>query len=187
MTLQFYLVRHGETDWNVQERVQGHYNTPLNQNGREQALKLAKDFQTIPFAICYSSDLDRAHETAKILTSIPISTDKRLRERDLASWEGKLYEELDNALPEEKQDVESHENIQVRALETLNEIAEKHHSAEGPILIATHGGVIRNILIKLLALNCKANDITAPNTSVLVLTYANKEWTVQKMHGIKLP
>src|SRR5271167_231879 len=65
----FYIVRHGQTDWNVEKRIQGCTDIPLNDRGREQAFELGKKLKDVDFAFCFSSDLQRAAETARIILS----------------------------------------------------------------------------------------------------------------------
>jgi broad specificity phosphatase PhoE len=92
-----YLIRHGETDWNVERRWQGHADIPLNERGRQQATQIAQQLAGAGLAAIYSSDLQRALDTAKELsrtTGLPVHTDKRLREINQGEWQGLLAEEV---------------------------------------------------------------------------------------------
>lgn len=83
------LARHGETDWNLHHRWQVSTGPPLNETGRRQAAKLASQLDDL--GAIYSSDTERAHETATIVAARPgltVTTDKRLREVDFGAWEG---------------------------------------------------------------------------------------------------
>ncbi|HWX09771.1 MAG TPA: histidine phosphatase family protein, partial [Gaiellaceae bacterium] len=83
------LVRHGETDWNAEGRLQGHTDRPLNEHGRRQAHALAERLAGDDIAAVYASDLARARETAEILGAklgLPVSRDAGLRERDWGNW-----------------------------------------------------------------------------------------------------
>lgn len=94
---EFWLIRHGETDWNTVRRCQGHTDIPLNATGLQQAAALAKKIAGISFAAIYSSDLQRAYRTAQILAApinLPIQTDIRLREIHQGAWEGRLVSEI---------------------------------------------------------------------------------------------
>ncbi|GAB4225751.1 MAG: hypothetical protein Tsb0021_01000 [Chlamydiales bacterium] len=89
----FILIRHGETDWNAEQRVQGHTDVPLNKKGHFQAQKLARKLKKIYPGIqrIYSSDLSRAYQTARYtahLFELPIKTDINLRELDCGTSEG---------------------------------------------------------------------------------------------------
>jgi len=92
-----YIVRHGETDWNLEEKMQGHTDIPLNAKGISQAQDIARDLQKIPLDIIYSSPLSRALETATIINTYhkaKIITDNALRERRFGELEGKTYKEI---------------------------------------------------------------------------------------------
>ena len=126
-----YLVRHGETDWNVKKIIQGHKQSILNKNGKDQAKKLAKHFQNIHIDAIFSSDLLRAKQTAEIVAlekKLAVTTSHLLRERSYGQHEGKLrdhyYNEVKDLLETFKklskkekwnfkitEDMESEENI----------------------------------------------------------------------------
>ena len=94
----WYLVRHGETDWNLTERIQGQVDVPLNATGRRQVSHLAKRLTDLPLDAIYSSDLARTHETARIIAAdrdIAIATDPDLREFSFGEWEGLTAEEIE--------------------------------------------------------------------------------------------
>lgn len=93
-----YLIRHGETDWNVEKRWQGHADVPLNERGRQQAIHIAQQLAGVGLAAIYSSDLQRAVETAQALsatTHLVVQIDPRLREIDQGDWQGLLAEEVE--------------------------------------------------------------------------------------------
>lgn len=95
--MNIYLIRHGQTPWNKENRIQGHEDTSLTEIGKEQAKKLANRLLNKDIKVIYSSDLKRAYETGKIISEIikaPIYADERLRELDMGDWCGKLTEEI---------------------------------------------------------------------------------------------
>ncbi len=99
MNKVLYLVRHGLTDWNVQRKMQGHSNIPLNDTGKSQAKSLQKFFVDNPVDHIFSSDLDRAYQTIEIATSIlepskPIQKLPGLREVNLGAVEGTTMEDI---------------------------------------------------------------------------------------------
>ncbi len=94
---QLCLVRHGQTNWNLEGRYQGQSDTPLNDHGRAQAKALAEQLKRFAFAAIYSSDLARARQTAEIIAgeiSLPVKIEPRLREINQGKWEGMLVEDI---------------------------------------------------------------------------------------------
>ena len=92
--MEIYLVRHGETDWNKELRLQGWADISLNGRGREEAESLARELAGVHFDLAWCSDLDRAAETAEIILrdrGVPLSVDPRLREMGFGPIEGNLY------------------------------------------------------------------------------------------------
>ena len=93
MATRLWLVRHGQTDWNLEGRIQGHTQTELNAAGLEQAQRLARYFAGRSFAAVYASDLRRAVQTAEPIAGVlrlEVHTTPLLRERDLGPYEGLL-------------------------------------------------------------------------------------------------
>lgn len=151
------LVRHGETDSNAEGRIQGQTNTPLNERGRAQAQALADELAGESIAAVYSSDLDRARETAEILAGrldLPVVVDPALRERNFGSWEGRTVDELEARWPgawarwregdEGEGDVEDHLALAARVRDAIHRLAAAHPGER--ILIVAHGGAMRVIL-----------------------------------------
>jgi alpha-ribazole phosphatase len=94
-----YLIRHGETDWNQDKMIQGQTDIPLNARGRRQAEALAGRLSTVPLELIYTSDLNRASETAKIIAGkqprqVPVVEMPELRELDYGLWEGLTRSEV---------------------------------------------------------------------------------------------
>jgi probable phosphoglycerate mutase len=161
-----YLVRHGETDWNIERKLQGHTDNPLNEQGKIQARQLQEKFTNINFKKVFSSDLIRARSTAELIlgpnTSTIIETSPLLRERCMGIWEGRLASELqshlkqsidlDNLTKEEyitlKWDdtAENCSDVYQRIQTFIRSISISSFLSDGPILLSSHGGVIRSIL-----------------------------------------
>jgi probable phosphoglycerate mutase len=97
-------IRHGETAWNVDTRIQGQLDVPLNDNGRWQAERLAQALAEETLAAVYASDLARAHETALAVArvaNLPVRRERGLRERGFGRFEGLTFAEIEQRWPEE--------------------------------------------------------------------------------------
>lgn len=149
MTLLF-LARHGETDWNRDGRVQGHSDAPLNETGREQARQLARKLAGEPIAAVYSSDLQRARDTAAAVAdaaALPVRTLTELREKHFGTWEGLTDAEILERFPTARRgrwgDGETREQLETRVLSALREIAGRHEGET--VLVVSHGGPLRAV------------------------------------------
>ena len=97
-------IRHGETTWNVDTRIQGRLDIPLNATGRTQAARMAQALKGEPISAVYASDLTRAWETAAYLGQthgLPVTPEAGLRERGFGDFEGKTFAEIEALLPEQ--------------------------------------------------------------------------------------
>ena len=145
------LVRHGETDWNVQRRVQGHSDTPLNATGRAQAEELARTLEGEPIDAVYSSDLERATATAAIVAKrlgLDVKLEPALREKHFGTWEGltdtEVFERFPEAQPGRWGDGETSEEMSERVIRAIERIA--GHHPDGRALVVTHDGPVRALL-----------------------------------------
>jgi broad specificity phosphatase PhoE len=137
-----FLVRHGETDWNADGRLQGQTDRPLSDFGRRQAKQLAEELADEGLEAIYSSDLARARETAEIAgerLGLPVVLDPDLREKDWGTWEGLTAVERDR-VEFVGESTEAHRD---RILCALRRIAERH--PDGRVLVVTHGGSMRRV------------------------------------------
>lgn len=140
----FYLVRHGETDWNKRNIIMGGKNLPLNENGFKQAYQLADALQDIPYKSIATSPLMRARTTAQVFNQKTLKTIKvidNLRECSWGGMEGKLKkgEVWVNDWRNGKyiEGAESFISFKERVLKGINQALE----LPGPVLIVAHGGV----------------------------------------------
>jgi probable phosphoglycerate mutase len=152
-----FLARHGETDWNVQGRWQGHTDIPLNEKGRQQARAVAAALRGAGLAGLVSSDLSRAHETARIVgveLGLDVAyVDVDLRERMLGAFEGLTREECEQRHPEawrawlQEQkppiDGEQPESVASRVIAAIGRAADRLVRDGAPALLVTHGGALR--------------------------------------------
>jgi broad specificity phosphatase PhoE len=150
------LARHGESDWNRDQRWQGHADRPLTDLGREQARDLAERLAQIDLDAVYSSDLRRAQETAEIVAhprGLDVTTAPALREVDVGSWSGLTRAEAEQRFPdaflrwlageEGWDDGETYDQLSDRVLGAVREIAAAHPGER--VLVLAHGGSIRAI------------------------------------------
>lgn len=136
------LVRHGETDWNAEGKLQGHTDRPLNDFGRRQANTLADRLAGEEIAAIYSSDLARAKETAEIVGArigVPVVVDPDLREKNWGTWEGLTGDER-LRVEFEGESTEEHRN---RTLGAIARIVERHPGER--VVVVTHGGSVRRV------------------------------------------
>jgi probable phosphoglycerate mutase len=136
------LVRHGETDWNAEGKLQGHTDRPLNEYGRRQARALAERLVGEEIDAVYASDLSRARETAEILGAqlgLPVAVDPDLREKNWGNWEGLTSDERLHV----EYEGESSDDHRERTLRAVERIVERHPA--GRIVVVTHGGSLRRL------------------------------------------
>jgi broad specificity phosphatase PhoE len=158
--LTLYVVRHGETKWNTERRMQGWQDSPLTEKGKNDARLLHHRLASVPFVAIYSSPSERTKETAKIIRGdrdIPMYFDERLREIHLGDWEGKRIDEIAEIdqqnhyhfyhAPHLYQPLrgETFSDVQQRAIAAIEQMIQQHH--EGNLLVVTHGVVIRTLLV----------------------------------------
>ncbi|ETW86145.1 hypothetical protein HETIRDRAFT_308843 [Heterobasidion irregulare TC 32-1] len=138
--VRVYIVRHGETEENRNSIIQGHLDTRLNADGLEQARRVGKALQAVPFDLAFSSDLTRA---AKLQTT------RELRERFLGELQGLTYSARQKAAGQSS--VEPAEKMTARALGWWDETIVKHAAAAGGdsalnVLTVSHGGLIGHLV-----------------------------------------
>lgn len=150
MTL-LYLVRHGETDWNRAHRIQGSTDIPLNDTGRAQAARTGRLLARREWDGIYASPLSRAFETAEIIaaeTGLVAPTPlPPLAERNYGAAEGLTGSEVEERYPGTLPvpGRESREQVAARVFPALLKLAEAHSG--GRLIVASHGAVIRTILM----------------------------------------
>lgn len=152
---ELILVRHGETDWNVERRIQGHTDIPLNETGLTQADAIGERFLGERIDVLISSDLGRAMQTANPIAKacgLPVVRDARLRERRLGVLQGKSIDEARELTPNAYEVFrsritdaaldggESLAEFAQRVTETLMDLARVHRNKR--IVAVTHGGVV---------------------------------------------
>ena len=150
------LARHGESDWNRARRWQGFCDRPLTERGRHQAAALAERLAELALDAVYSSDLERARQTAEAVAraqGLEVQQLAALREVDVGSWSGLTREEAEARFPDGFRrwraggtgwdEGESYGAMSKRVLAAVDEIARRHEG--GRVLIVSHGGPIRAV------------------------------------------
>lgn len=168
-----YLARHGESDWNVERRWQGHADRPLTDRGREQARDLAARLADVELDAVYASDLRRAWETAEAVASskgLEVFRLPELREVDVGSWSGFTRDECAERFPDAFarwqaggsgwDDGESYEAMGDRIVAAIRRIASEH--PDGAVLVVSHGGPIRAVHAHALGVDIATHRRTGP-------------------------
>ncbi|WP_119964626.1 histidine phosphatase family protein [Simplicispira lacusdiani] len=165
-------IRHGETAWNVDTRIQGHLDIPLNDTGLWQARQVARALASEPLSAIYASDLQRAHTTARAIaeaTGAPLVAERGLRERSFGQLEGRTFAEIEAELPEQArrwrqrdphfapEGGETLVQLRERIAATTHRLAAQHTG--GLVVLVAHGGVL-DVLYRL----ATGQELQAPRT-----------------------
>jgi probable phosphoglycerate mutase len=198
MATRVILVRHGETDWNAEGRIQGHLPVPLNERGRAQAEAVGARLEPVPFAALYSSDLLRARQTAEAIgraSGQRVRDDRRLREWDLGILSGLMRSVAEELHPEAfgifrkrllDEPVPGGESIRARyerVTAAVQEIADRHPGET--VVAVSHGGPLGD---------CYRHAVGAPmgsqmridlfNAGVSVLRVMGEDWHLESWGAV---
>jgi probable phosphoglycerate mutase len=194
-TTHLCLVRHGETDWNIEQRMQGNVDLPLNARGEAQRLALGRYFSGLSAAALYSSDLMRARQTAQPIVEallLPlVLLLPALRERHFGRCEGLTMAEVavryaedasaierrdpDYAIPGGGESLRQH---QLRVLDCVDRLV--HDRPGQTIVIVTHGGVLDVIYRRALGLPLDArHDCPIPNAGINRVAVCGEQWLIE--------
>ena len=183
--MKLYLIRHGQTDWNVAGKIQGSTDIPLNDTGRRQASCLAEGMRRRPVETVFCSHLTRAYETAKAIgdsQQVPVQMVRGLEEVGYGVWEGMTMEEIRDRYPKELEqwytspvDVappegESQTEVYERCGRAVEEILGRSH---GDVAIVSHGATVVFLLEYLLRDESRdeEDDIIVGNASISTIDY----------------
>ena len=192
MTTRVIVVRHGQTEWNVQARIQGQGDSTLTADGCAQARALAERLSRERFDALISSDLGRASATAQAIAdrcAKPIILDARLRERHFGAGQGMTYDEVDRAYPGAFARIrnvdpdfvipggESRRQFHDRVVAAMDSLA-NHHDGR-TIVVVTHGGVLATFFRHVHGIPLDvAHPIAITNASYNVLLHEASRWSV---------
>ena len=198
------MVRHGETQGNIDDKAQGHLDVPLTETGRHQANAVAERLSDTEFDAVYSSDLQRALDTAKAITAhrpeLQIRTRAQLREIHFGDYEDMPWDQVGNTYPEfyrRWKNLDTRVDIKFpggesmletwnRVGEFANEIATNHHQRNSTLLIVGHGGSLQALLAHLL--NLRITDqwsFLFDNTSTIIIKehqYTPNAWRTHQFN-----
>ncbi|HEY4689707.1 MAG TPA: histidine phosphatase family protein [Anaerolineae bacterium] len=164
MSVRLYLIRHAESIWNAEGRVQGQADPPLSERGLSQAGQVADRFRGQPIAALYSSPLQRARQTAECIAGTigrPVQVEERLKEHNMGLFTGLVWMEIAQQFPEfaaawmhqamdmpggEKQHV-----FRARATGVIEDIAARHPDSR--VIVVSHSGIFGEYLAHLLGLH----------------------------------
>lgn len=190
--MRIYLIRHGQTDWNVEGKVQGSTDIPLNETGRRQAACLAKGMAGRPVVQIFSSRLKRAFETARTVgesQNVRVETVEGLEEISFGEWEGLTWKDIKKRYPREYKlwwenptgiaptGGETREALERRAGQAARRMLAR---AKGDFAVVVHGGIMAYLAGYLLRANQDTQDgtgkkesrsIIVENASITTLDY----------------
>lgn len=190
-----YITRHGQTEWNVQQRIQGWFDSPLTAYGKEQAQALSKRLTKIPFIAAYTSPSGRAIDTAKLILDghqTPLFIKHELKEINVAEWQGMTLPAIEEMYPIQYDDYFHHAerfrstegedfyDVQERAKKLIAKIESKYTN-EDNVLIVTHS-IVKKVLINTFLGEPMEHLWSSPEiegTSLTVVTLEDGEATIQ--------
>ncbi len=202
---RFYIVRHGETEWNTKKIIQGQLDSPLTQTGVDQVKRTANKLKNIKFDLVFSSDLGRAYQSAQVIMAqkdVEIKTTQLLRERHFGKFAGKKVDFFRNQLKKSlayqaklnqeealhyqlHPEIETYEQVARRVIKFIKTNALAYPGKN--ILVVTHSGTIRALLTKLGLADAHRNTHgLIANAAYLILESDGVEFFVRKTYGIKL-
>ncbi len=195
---KIYLIRHGESEWNFLGKVQGQKNTKLTDLGKSQAKAMGKRLKIENIDIIYSSDLERALNTAEIIGSQinkPVIVSKSIREINFGIWEGLTKKEL-REKHEDKHDIwlkspnelelEGAENLNTlkdRAMKWINNIIKENPGKN--IAIVSHSATLKVLLLGILGIPLSHyKNITISNVSLNIIEYRDYNKVLVKLNDV---
>jgi broad specificity phosphatase PhoE len=197
--MRLLLIRHAQSMANAEGRIQGQFDSPLSEQGRQQARSLAQRLrrEEWPIAAIYASDLSRAAETAHILGSdlgLPVALDPRLREYDAGMLNGLTWAEVEARHPDLWQEFqrggkwvsipgeEGNEVFQARLAAALDEIRTQY-DGEGTVAVVSHGASLGMILLHLLGLE---RNLSSPfvfgNASLSIIEFRARGPVISRLN-----
>ncbi len=182
---RIYLIRHGQSEWNKSNKIQGQHDTKLTELGKNQAMLLGNSLINENIDIIYTSDLTRAYDTAEIISNIinkPLIASNLIREINFGVWEGLTSNEVKENYKDEYniwlkepdklniQGLERLEDLQKRAMTFMNRIVQENSNKN--IAIVSHGAILKTIILGLLDIEISHyKNISLSNVSLSIIEY----------------
>ena len=182
--MKFYLLRHGQTRWNIEGKIQGKTDIPLNESGMAQAGYLARAMECCEARALFSSPLLRARQTARTVAEtmgLPVNVLPELKEVDFGLWEGCTWKEIEKRYPEDyrRWEVnpaqatptggESRDSCRARSRAAVEQVLRA--SSGGDVVIVAHGGILVYLIDYLLRNQKEKQEIIVRNASISVVEY----------------
>ena len=197
--VKIFLIRHGQTEWNIDGRYQGQSDVALSQEGLAQAQALAEHFPGERLDAVYSSDLQRARVTAETVAkkfNLPVQLEPAFRELGFGDWEGLTYEQIVGGWADamanflkhpDKMQIphgESFAEVQERAWSRFQELVQEHEMQDHAIAIFAHGAVLRTLLTAILHISLEyVWELRQYNTAVNIVRYDDGWPTVELLNS----
>ena len=191
-TTRFGLIRHAQTDWNREKKIQGHSDSPLTANGKKQASSWGQRLLQFPWDRILASDTGRALATAERINAflnIPLETDPRLREQDWGDWVSKTIPQIQTEASQVLEEQinagwnfcppggESRDSVLKRSQEALMEAADRYPGDN--LLVVTHEGVVKGLIYHL------CGRMFLPSEPPLLKSY-RLHWLVFDRQGLQI-
>ena len=197
--MMLIVVRHGETEWNVQHREIGQLDSALTERGIRQAEAIGERLGSLKIDCFYSSDLGRAVHTSKIISKylppLEVQLDRGLRERRMGVFEGLSWDEIRERYPEKEEEYvrngffdfvpggESAQERVDRSAQTFTAIAEKH--PQETVLAVTHAGILTGFLLFVLGIPfSNGQRFIKQNASFNAFEYVNSGWRLHTWNDV---
>jgi len=174
------FIRHGNTDWNIEKRAQGHSNNPINEMGLQQAHAIGRRLEQENWDVIISSDLLRAKKTAEIIASyinLPIKLEQRIRERDRGEITGTIEEERVMKWGQDWREIdfgkdrqETSEEVRARGVDFVYDVLDQYQGKK--ILVVTHGKLLNETLLALCPETTAERDLVR-NSSMTIMKEDN--------------
>ncbi|MEY8356385.1 histidine phosphatase family protein [Lachnospiraceae bacterium 54-53] len=183
--MKIYLIRHGQTDWNIQGRIQGSHDIPLNEAGRMQAKLMAEGMDSRPVKKIFSSTLNRAMETAEMIgrrQKVEICPLPQLIEVEFGKWEGLTWDEIRESYPREylhwcmnpgeayPPGGESRKEVTDRCMDAVKEIL-KATGGRDDAAVISHGATIAHLISCIIEDTQEEEGIIVENASITTINY----------------